>query len=95
MNYTRLLAVSMGGLLGLAFAEEEKTTNSWLYLAPGLMQTVTDGGVVISGWYDAEKTWDEDDNMCYAASAANLIAWWQNSDSAVVSEAPRSLDVIW
>lgn len=33
--------------------------------------------------------------MCYAASAANLIAWWQNSDRAVASDAPKDVDDIW
>ncbi len=40
---------------------------------------------------------DADDYMCYAASAANLIAWWQNSEvgSTLSSEAPRKLETIW
>ncbi len=36
-----------------------------------------------------------DDPMCYAASASNLIAWWQNSDKAIASAAPTDVDDIW
>lgn len=59
-----------------------------------------DGVSATSGWYDANKTHEDDgkeqwngdmyypndpsgpgamtdDNMCYAAAAANLLAWWQ------------------
>ena len=54
-----------------------------------------------SGWYDANKISNEDgdadDNMCYAASAANLIAWWQNGEYGknLTSSAPRDIDDIW
>ena len=33
--------------------------------------------------------------MCYAASAANLIACWQNASNAVESAAPKELNDIW
>ncbi len=61
----------------------------------------TNGADEKGGWYDANKIdpddGDADDNMCYAASAANLIAWWQNSEvgSTLSSEAPRKLGAIW
>ena len=92
MNHTSLLVLSLGLSLGFAFAEDESTYTG-LYLASGLSE---ENGV-ISGWYDAEKTQaeDMDDSMCYAASASNLIAWWQNSEYALASEAPKELDVIW
>ena len=65
--------------------------NVW---AKGLSATYTEKGWEVSGWYDAQKTstqGDMDDNMCYAASAANLLAWWQNGEDALESEAPRDL----
>lgn len=49
------------------------------------------------GWYDANKSDDDnsDDMMCYAASAANLIKWWQESLTAVPSGTPTELSGIW
>lgn len=99
LHLPRLLAaavlaacVSAPAFAATAFAEDESTYTG-LYLASGLSE---ENGV-ISGWYDAEKTQaeDMDDSMCYAASASNLIAWWQNSEYALASEAPKELDVIW
>ena len=100
MKLSHLLALSLGLSLSSTFAEEcEKATYTGLYLAPGLTFTETqEGKVKISGWYDAEKTEDQgdaDDLMCYAASASNLIAWWQNSTFSVDSTAPKDLDTIW
>ncbi len=37
------------------------------------------------------KEEDADDLMCYATSAANLIACWQNGSNAVESAAPKEL----
>ena len=95
MKLTTLFALSLGLSLGTAVAEEyEDVTYSGLYLAPGLSE---ENGV-ISGWHDAEKTKENeaDDNMCYAASAANLLAWWyNNSGKAVASDAPTELNAIW
>ena len=99
MKLTTRLALSLGLALSSAFAEEyEEVTYSGLYLAPGLYSETQEGEVQISGWYDAEKTkeqGDADDLMCYAASASNLLAWWQNSSYAVDSAAPKDLDTIW
>lgn len=51
------------------------------------------------GWYDVNKqnpdAHDGDDNMCYAASAANLIAWWQDSLTSVPIGTPTNADDIW
>lgn len=92
MNRTPLLVLSLGLSFGFAFAEDEGMYTG-LYLANGLSE---ESGV-ISGWYDAEKTPEEvkDDSMCYAASASNIIAWWQNSKYALASEAPKELNDIW
>lgn len=47
------------------------------------------------GWYDVDKTNDaNDDGMCYAASASNLIAWWQNMQPSVPSGTPTKVDDI-
>ena len=46
-------------------------------------------GVSISGgWYDFDKSngseWHNDDSlMCWAASSANVIAWWQSQNKAI------------
>ena len=57
-----------------------------------------DGVTETSGWYDANKSGpdepDGDNELCFAASAANLVAWWQERyelDSSV----PKSIDDIW
>lgn len=70
-----------------------------------------DGVDETSGWYDANKTHEDDvkydvwgnpitseasvdDNMCYAAATANILAWWQ--DRHVAPEGtPQGLDNIW
>ena len=77
MKLGSILGLSLVLSCGFALAEDESTYTG-LYLASGLSE---ENGV-ISGWYDAEKTQaeDMDDSMCYAASASNLIAWWQNSE---------------
>lgn len=30
------------------------------------------------GWYDFNKSWNGDTNLCWAASASNIINWWQD-----------------
>ena len=92
MKLTSLFALTLGLSLGSAIAEEE-ITYSGLYLVHGLSE---ENGV-ISGWHDAEKTKEDDidDLMCYAASASNILAWWQNSSYSVASEAPTELNDIW
>lgn len=51
------------------------------------------------GWYDANKSYavenDGDDMMCYAASASNLIAWWQDSQPIIPDGIPTKLENIW
>ena len=70
-----------------------------------------------SGWYDANKTRNDDptydwydnpsypndptgkgaktdDNMCYAAAAANVLAWWQNQ-FIIPDTVPQGVDSIW
>lgn len=77
----------------------------------------THGVTAEGGWYDANKTREDDgkedwmwnivypkdptgngaktdDKMCYAASAANLLAWWQ-AQYQPVDGAPQGVDNIW
>lgn len=56
-----------------------------------------DGVSESGGWYDANKssTTNADNMMCYAASASNLIAWWQNKLPGVPAGTPTDLDAIW
>lgn len=55
-----------------------------------------DGVSAAGGWKDVDKSAADpgDDLMCYAASASNLVAWWQER-SGLVSAAPTSLEDIW
>ncbi len=89
MKLKHLFALSLGLTFGASFAEAATYTGSFW----------TDGVSEAGGWYDAEKTQaeDMDDSMCYAASASNLIAWWQNGKvgSTLTSDAPRQLEGIW
>ena len=87
MTLSRLLACSLCLTAAVASAEE--------YWASGIYQS--DG--TYYGWYDVNKTWDGDDNMCYAASASNLIAWWQagrlESGLSLPSGVPNTAEAIW
>ena len=55
------------------------------------------------GWYDANKTFapgDADREMCWAASAANIIDWWQHEhvdlmEKSGVDPALREPDAVW
>lgn len=93
MKLAHILALALGLFGGCSFAEsasDESHLNGTVW-AMGVSKE--------GGWYDANKNddWsgDADDCLCYAASAANLIAWWQNSDRAVASAAPTDVDDIW
>ncbi len=50
-----------------------------------------------SGWYDADKTLTNDHNLCWAATAANMVAWWQdrNAELCARTAAPRGVDAAW
>lgn len=67
-----------------------------------------DGVTQDSGWYDANKVpdstgmaWEEGDqgdvSTCHAASAANLIAWWQDhyKDKKLPEGVPTDAQQIW
>ena len=42
-----------------------------------------------SGWYDTTKTWKGDTNLCWAATAANMLSWWQHWDANNSTSAPQ------
>lgn len=92
MKFASILGLSLGLSLGFALAEDEMLYHG-RYLASGLSE---ENGVIF-GWYDAEKTSEEDidDPMCYAASAANILAWWQNRTNAAPGGTPTELNDIW
>lgn len=50
-----------------------------------------------AGWQDANKTMENDRSLCWAATAANMLAWWQerNPEAAAASAAPRGIGAIW
>ena len=101
MKLTQLFVISLAFTLGFATASEAEkdysdfTGTAW---ANGLFEN-EDGEM--EGWYDINKKsnidGDADDNMCYAASAVNLIAWWQNGEYGknLTSSAPKKLNDIW
>lgn len=53
------------------------------------------------GWYDVNKTYVNDSNLCWAASASNMLAWWQDhnpeyNDLALINnpQTPQGADAI-
>lgn len=95
MKPARLFLLSLGFFSGFSTikAEVEEFNFTGTIWADGVSQS--------GGWYDATKKdnndGDADDEMCYAASAANLIAWWQNSEQSqhLISSAPKKWEDIW
>ena len=96
MKLSHFLMASMGLMAGWATAATsayDPATGTGTVWANGVSET--------EGWYDANKNnnanGDADDNMCFAASAANLIAWWQNGEygKSLTSQAPRDYKDIW
>ncbi|MDO4220575.1 MAG: IdeS/Mac family cysteine endopeptidase [Akkermansia sp.] len=58
----------------------------------------TQGVNAETGWYDVNKDFDGvDDELCWAASSSNILAWWQdrNAELALASGAPQGCDAIW
>ena len=92
MNLRHLFTLSLGMAVGLTTAAEASSTDvlNGTFWVSGVTEE--------SGWHDANKIDNDDgtadDNMCYAASAANLIAWWQEN-SNLSSSAPTKVDDIW
>lgn len=61
-------------------------------------QAWVDGVSQSTGWYDANKVnpgvKDGDNNLCWAASASNLVAWWQDKYETPAG-VPNDIDSIW
>ena len=95
MKPLHYLALSLGLTLGIASAAVE-------YDISDNYKTVWAQNVDESaGWYDVNKASLEEGHpeamMCYAASASNLIAWWQNiyCESLMTSTIPPDVNDIW
>ena len=79
------IALSTAILLGGALVTPAAEVEVW---APGVSEK--------EGWYDYHKTgdndgWDADTAMCWAASASNVISWWQNLNAAsITSTVPQN-----
>ena len=77
-------------LVLLAFSAALSTASAAEAWVDGVSQT--------SGWYDANKAnpyaEDGDNDLCWAASASNLIAWWQDKYQTPAG-VPNSIDSIW
>ena len=59
------------------------------YWAPGVSEE--------SGWYDADKSLEKDGDLCWASTAANMVAWWQDRhpQETAASTAPKGLEAVW
>ena len=95
MKPLHYLVLSLGFSLGIASAAVE-------YDIPDNYKTVWAQNVDETvGWYDVNKSSLEAGHpeamMCYAASASNLIAWWQNiyCESLMTSTIPPDVNDIW
>lgn len=79
------LAASMafGGGIVVAQAGTEIATQS--YWASGVSKN--------GGWHDFAKNWIRDKNMCWAASASNVLGWWQ--DKFVIPSGVPAGEDIW
>lgn len=72
-TFTTILAMVCGALACAGAAETQ------VHWAKGVSQQ--------GGWYDFDKTFTTDRDMCWAAAASNVIAWWQDRNKALTSTA--------
>ena len=42
-----------------------------------------------SGFVNTKKYWNGDSNLCWAATASNMLQWWQNNSSGIPSSVPN------
>lgn len=38
------------------------------------------------GWYDCNKSWANDENMCWAAAASNMLHWWTAENAGYIKK---------
>lgn len=73
-------------ILGVAGLAQAATQTMWV-----------EGVSATSGWYDANKAkarGDGDDLLCWAATATNMITWWQGRYS-LPEDIPNTQEAIW
>ena len=94
MKLSHLFVISLGFTFGFASAAQDDVFDfTGAVWATGVSEE--------DGWYDVNKSSHEEghveSNMCYAAAASNLIAWWQDGEygKALLSSAPKEHDAIW
>lgn len=65
------------------------TANATEYWVQGVSPT--------GGWQDANKTLENDRSLCWAATAANMLAWWQAQQMPFHPQEaePRGISSIW
>lgn len=82
--------MKLSTLVLLAFSAALSTASAAEAWVDGVSQT--------SGWYDANKenpnAKDGDNDLCWAASASNLVAWWQDKYQTPAG-VPNDIDSIW
>ena len=81
----RPLALSLA-MLPLCAAEPPAPATHWVK-----------GVTAEKGWHDANKDRPEDGHKCWAATAANMLAWWQDRNPHLAARpgAPCGLGEIW
>ena len=54
-------------------------------------------GAVTGGYFDVNKIGSGDSNLCWAAAASNMLAWWQEQGmtTTVVPDAPQGAETIY
>ena len=95
MKLGSILGLFLGLTLGIASAAvgDDISDNHKTVWAQNVDET--------AGWYDVNKASLEEGHpealMCYAASASNLIAWWQKiyCESLITSTTPPDVNDIW
>lgn len=100
MKISRYILPSLATVMLSVFTAQAET-----YWVDGI--TFDEDGNV-TGWYDANKTptgngyyWDDDEitgdtSTCHAATAANLVAWWQNHHKENIPQGvPTDAQEIW
>lgn len=108
MKMSRYILPSLATVMLSVFTAQAETETK-TYWVDGI--TVDENGKATDGWYDANKTpsyangdggyyWvsgDQGDaSTCHAATAANLIAWWQNHHKENIPQGvPTEAQEIW